>query len=229
MNKYFITYNDLTNLDVDLLIVDRPSKPSPLMEYETIQVPGGKTLYKEKGYSDIEITISFNFMSREDSWDYHFRRIKKWLLSKGDSKLKFADDMDFYYKVNKVNITSPERELRTLGKFEATFICDPFVYADTGEIKLGATLFNEYLMSKPVYRVVGEGYLTLNVNGNKIKANVGQELLIDTDKGLCYRKGIINNVALEGRFEDMFLIEGENKFSWNKGFDIYILPNLRCL
>ena len=55
------------------------------------------------------------------------------------------------------------------------------------------------------------------------------ELIIDTDKGLCYRKGIVNNVALESKYEDMYLLEGENTFSWTSGFKIYILPNWRCL
>ena len=63
MGKYFILYNNETNLDIDLLIRDRPSKPSPEMEYEEVKVPGGKTLYREKGYKDIDIPISFNFLS----------------------------------------------------------------------------------------------------------------------------------------------------------------------
>lgn len=229
MNKYFIIYNDLTNLDVDLLIVDRPSKPSPVMNYEEVQVPGGKTLYREQGYSDVEITISFNFMSKDATeWDNDFRKIKKWLLSKGNNKLKFIDDMDYYYKVNKVNISSPERELRTLGRFEATFTCDPFIYADTEEIEVGENFYNDYLLSKPIYRIVGEGYLKLKINDKTIEVNVGKELIINTDKGLCYREGIINNVALKGKYEDMYLIEGNNSFSWKGEFKIYMLPNLRC-
>lgn len=116
MDKYFIFFNDTTNLDVNLFIVDRPPKPSPVMEYEKINVPHGKTLYKELGYSDIEITISFNFLSK-DSWDHDFRRIKKWLLSKGNNKLKFSDDLEYYYKVNTVTIDTPERVLKVLGKF----------------------------------------------------------------------------------------------------------------
>ena len=81
MDKYFVIYNDKTNLDVNLLVATRPSKPSPEMEYEEVKVPGGKTLYREKGYKDIPIPVSFNFMSKY-TWDKDFRIIKKWLLSK---------------------------------------------------------------------------------------------------------------------------------------------------
>ena len=230
MDKYLTIYNDITNLDVNVLVVKRPSKPSPEMEYQEVKVPGGKTLYKEKGYKDIEIPVSYNFLSKKPSdWDKDFRKIKQWLLSKGNNKLKFSDDLEVYYKVNKVTIDTPERIMKQLGKFDVTFTCDPYVYIDEGERELSTILYNNYLPSRPVYRIVGEGYLTLNINNKVIKANVGQELIIDTDKGLCYREGIINNVALEGKYEDMYLLEGENTFSWTNGFKIYILPNWRCL
>ena len=230
MAKYYIFFNNKTNIDVDLLVSDRPSKPAPEMEYEEIKVPGGKTLYREKGYKDILIQVPFNFLSKKPSnWDKDFRKIKQWLLSKGNNKLKFADDLEVYYKVNKVTIDTPERILKQLGKFNVTFTCEPYVYIDEEERELSIILYNNYLPSRPVYRIVGEGYLTLNINNKVIKANVGQELIVDTDKGLCYREGIINNVALEGKYEDMYLLEGENTFSWSDGFEIYILPNWRCL
>lgn len=228
MDKYFILYNDKTNIDVNLLVATRPSKPSPEMEYEEVKVPGGKTLYREKGYKDIEIPVSFNFLSK-NTWDKDFRIIKQWLLSKGNNKLKFIDDLEVYYKVNKVTIDTPERVMKKLGKFDATFTCDPYVYIDEEERELSTLLYNNYLPSRPIYRIVGEGYLTLTINNKTIKANVGQELIIDTDKGLCYRDGIVNNVALEGRYKDMYLLEGKNTFSWTNGFKIYITPNWGCL
>lgn len=228
MDKYFIIYNNETNLDVNLLVAARPSKPSPEMEYEEVKVPGGKTLYREKGYKDIEISVSFNFMSKY-TWDKDFRIIKKWLLSKTNNKLKFSDDLEVYYKVNKVTIDTPERVMKKIGRFNVTFTCEPYVYIDEEEIELSTLLYNDYLISKPIYRIVGEGYLTFNINNKIIKANVGQELIIDTDKGLCYREGIVNNVALEGKYEDMYLLEGENTLGWTDGFKIYVTPNWRCL
>lgn len=226
--RYFIIYNEKTNLDVNLLVATRPSKPSPVMQYEEVKVPGGKTLYREKGYGDIDIPVSFNFVSR-NTWDKDFRIMKSWLLSKVNNKLKFSDDLEVFYKVNKVTIDTPERVMKKIGRFTAIFTCEPHVYVDEEERELSTLLYNNYLLSKPIYRIVGEGYLTLNTNNKVIKANVGQELIIDTDKGLCYRNGIVNNVALQGRYEDLFLQEGENTFSWTSGFKIYITPNWRCL
>jgi predicted phage tail component-like protein len=228
LDKYFVLYNDKTNLDVNLLVPTRPSKPSPVMQYEEVKVPGGKTLYREKGYGDIDIPVSFNFMSKY-SWDKDFRIMKSWLLSKVNNKLKFSDDLEVFYKVNKVTIDTPERVMKKIGRFTAIFTCEPYIYIDENERELESVLYNDYLITRPIYRIVGEGYLTLTINNKTIKANVGQELIIDTDKGLCYRNGIVNNVALQGRYEDLFLQEGENTFSWTSGFKIYITPNWRCL
>ena len=231
MRKYFVIYNDKTNLDVNLLVKTRPSKPSPNMRYEEIEVPGRDSLlYREKGYGDIEISVSFNFSSKRPSdWDKSFRIARNWLLRKVSNKRKFSDDLEVYYKVNKVTIETPERVVKKLGRFNVTFTCDPYTYIDEDERELGQTLYNNYLVSKPIYRIVGEGYLTLNINNKTIKANVGQELIIDTAKGLCYRQGIVNNVALEGSYENMYLKEGNNTFNWTSGFKIYILSNWRCL
>ena len=226
--RYFIIYNEKTNLDVNLLVATRPSKPSPVMQYEEVKVPGGKTLYREKGYGDIDIPVSFNFVSR-NTWDKDFRIMKSWLLSKVNNKLKFSDDLEVFYKVNKVTIDTPERVMRKIGRFTAIFTCEPYIYIDENERELESVLYNDYLITRPIYRIVGEGYLTLTINNKTIKANVGQELIIDTDKGLCYRNGIVNNVALEGKYEDLYLQEGENTFSWTSGFKIYITPNWRCL
>lgn len=231
MAKYFIIYNDKTNLDVNLLVKTRPAKPSPVMRYEEIAIPGGKTLYIEKGYGDIEIPIAFNFSSKPNEWDKDFRKIKKWLLSKIDDKLIFSDDLEYFYKVKKVIIETPERILKKIGRFTVVFTCEAYSYEIEGskEVQISSSIYNDGILAKPIYRIVGEGLLTLTINNKVIKVNVGQELIIDTNLGLCYRDGIINNVALKGNYEDMYLLEGENTFNFSNDFKVYITPNWRCL
>ncbi len=236
-NKYFIIYNGQTNLDFGVSVVTRPSKPSPIMEYEEKPAPGrdGK-LYIEKGYGDIEISISFNFISKNNNnWEKDFRVIKRWLLNKGNDKLdklKFSDDLEVFYKVSKVSIDTPERALKRIGRFNVTFTCNPYTYLEDGqdELSLPNTLYNDNYLAKPIYKITGEGVLTLNINGHVIKANVGQILTIDTELGLCYRTdGTFNNTALTAYYEDMYLIEGDNTFSYSGNFDIKIIPNWRCI
>ena len=85
MDKYFIIYGEKRNLDFNISVIKRPVKPSAEMEYEEVQIPGGTTLYREKYYKDIEIPISFNFVSNSAEWEQDFRNIKRWLNSKAET------------------------------------------------------------------------------------------------------------------------------------------------
>lgn len=231
MSKYFIIYGDKTNLDFNLYITKRPTKPSTEMEYEEVNIVGGETLYREKYYKDIEITIPFNFASKSPNvWENEFRNIKKWLNVKAEI-LKFSDDLDMYYKVKKVKIDSSERNVKKVGKFNAIFTCSPYVYLVDGKNERNLTnyIYNDGYIAQPIYRITGEGFLKLNVNGEEVQINVGQELIINTELGLCFRNGISSNVSLKGNYKDLFLKEGDNTFSWNGNFKIYITPNWRCL
>ncbi|MDU2106314.1 distal tail protein Dit [Clostridium sp.] len=230
MDNYYIIFNEKTNVDFNLKIPKRVSKPAPIMNFEEKPVRGGKTLYVEKGYSDIEIPVEFNFKTNT-TWDLDFRSIKKWLVNFKDNKLIFSDDIEVFYRVNKVVISSSERLLKRTGKFIVIFTCDPYVYLSDGEyeIDIDDYIYNNYLESRPIYRIVGEGFLTLAVNENVVKINVGQEVIINTELGLTYRDGIINNVSLDGNYEDLYLVEGDNNFKWSGDFEIYVTPNWRCL
>ena len=89
MAKYFVVYGNKTNLDFNLHVVTRPVKPSAEMQYEEINIPGREPLYRELYYKDIEVPISFNFVSKPCEWENDFRRIKKWIKS-GSEILKLV-------------------------------------------------------------------------------------------------------------------------------------------
>lgn len=234
--KLFIIYNDMSNLDIDLFIQSRIAKPSPQRVFEETEVPGkeGK-LYVDKGYSeDIELPpITFNFLSANPNiWDEDFRKAKRWLSKRVDEKLIFSDDLDYYYIVKKVNIATPERLVKRIGRFEVTFTCEPYCYLREGldEINLPSFLYNDYEETFPIYKINGEGILNINCNGNDVAVNVGQNMTIDTKKGLCFREdGTPINNAMKGFYSDLKLLEGENRFSFTSGFDIKIIPNWRCV
>lgn len=233
MLKYAILLNDTPSYDVGVSIVSRPSIPTPVRKYREIEI-GGKNgkLYEDLGtYDDIEITVKCNFASKKsDSWNEDYRRIKEWI--KGVETLTFSDDLNYFYKVNKVTIDSTERALKRLGRFNLVINCKPFSYLKEGqqEITLPSGLYNDYEATQPIYKVTGEGVITLTVNGVSATANVGQNLIINTEKGLCYRTdGTTNNTALTAEYEDLFLQEGNNTFAYTTGFTVNIIPNWRCL
>lgn len=228
-------YNNLNSEDIGLFIQSRAIKPSSNINYEDKDVPGrydGK-IYIDKGRDDIDITVKYSFLSKSpDDWDFDFRKIKSWLNDRTDNKLIFSDDLEMYYKVKKININTPERLVKRIGKFEVVFTCSPFIYFKDGlnYQMLKESIYNNYEIAQPIYEITGEGNLTLNVNGNEISIDCTGTIIIDTTLGLCFRKADskIINKTMNGFFEDLYLKKGENNFSYTKGFIIKIAPNWRC-
>lgn len=235
MPKFFIVFNGKSNEELNINVAKRPSVPSPKRRYRETEVPGRDgMLYEDLGtYENIDIEIEFSFISRvSEEFNSDYRKIKKWLNNVKDNKLKFSDDLGFFYFVEKVEIDTPERIIKRAGKFIVTFICEPWQYLKDGEesIKIESSIDNEYDITYPVYDIIGEGLLILSVNGNETKINVGQRIKIDTKLGICYKAdGTFNNIAFRGDYKSLILKEGNNTFSYTNGFEIYITPRWRCL
>ena len=105
------------------------------------------------------------------------------------------------------------------------------MYLQTGtkEQQLSALLNNPGERCWPVYKIAGEGMCTVTVNGKQIKANIGQNLTIDTERKLAYRTdGTMQNTSVSGNYEDMALNPGKNSISVTGGFALTAIPNWRC-
>lgn len=216
-------------------------------------------LYIDRGTnSDIKITVEFNFIGEPQEWFAMFRKAKRWLLQTGKHDLIFYDDRDFYFRVKKVEIGTAERVCYEIGRFSTVFFCDGYHYAIAGreerdifpdgylldesgenlleesgeEIRIETAsmkLVNEYDTSMPIYQITGEGMCTLAVNGKGMTANVGQNLIIDTERKIAYRMdGTAKNTEVSGWYEDLWLIPGDNAITISPGFRCILIPNWRC-
>lgn len=232
---FHIFYNGESCKDVGLSIISRPTIPVPEREYDTIKVEGrdGELHRDKKTYKDIEIPISFNFVSKTpDVWAQDLRKVKKWLYSGKDNRLILSDDPEYYYKVKKAVMSDTERTAKRKGKFEIVFTCESYMYRVDGqdEKEIGEYLYNPYMKSQPVYKIYGNGEITLEVNGNQVTAEVTEQLNIDTKLEICYNAANeISNAALTGKYEGLYLQEGDNIFKYTEGFKVVLVPNWREL
>ena len=229
---YSITFNGRNCLDLKLIPARRPSVPAPEIRVKETEIPGmdGALIENYGTYGLVTIPVEFNFLSPPLCWMEVYRAAKKWL--KGSGWLKLGDDRDYLYKAYYVNITDTERTSVRIGSFTAEFVCHPYAYLESGQLEYVAAdvAYNPYEISHPVYIITGEGMCTLTVNGNTMTANIGQNLTIDTDRMLAYRKdGTMQNTAVTGNYEDLYLREGENSISLTSGFSLSVIPNWRCL
>lgn len=230
-NKFNIIFNNKSSLDLGIEVIKRPVIPSPQPVYNSYSIPGKSGMeYELEGYEDIEIEVNFNFLDRENMYE-RFLECKRWINSINDNKLIFSDNLGVFYKVNYATITSNERVFKVIGKFTVTFNCEPFAYEFEGqneiEVNNSATVYNYGdFKSKPIIKIKGEGLITINLNDEIIKVNVGQNIIIDSYLELSYKEDKTpQNSNVKGKYP--FLRLGENSISYSGGRvnSFIIIPN----
>ena len=231
---YTVSFNGYNCTDVGLKVKKRPNIPIPQKRITEIVIPGKSgSLHVDEGtYEEIEIYLEFNFTCSDNGWGESMRKIRKWLHGKGDKKLIFSDDDQFFYKVSYVRTEEDtERRIKKLGYLTVIFVCEPYVYSVVGDVAilLPCDLQNNGEIAAPLYRISGEGVCTLSVNGNSVTANIGQELAIDTDLLVAFRGDAIENTATTGDLEALRLQPGENTIEITDGFTATVVPRWRYL
>lgn len=231
---YSVIFNEKNCENYGIVPVRRPDIPAPETRVTEHEIAGrdGVLIETDETYKPIEIEIEFNFLSEEDRWAETFREAKKWI--RGSGWLEMEDDPRYLYKVYHCRITSAERASRRVGNFKARFVCDPYLFLKSGQMEYDYNSVeirnNINETSHPIYKITGNGTCTLTVNGNIMKADITQNLTIDTDRMLAYRQdGSMQNTSVSGDYEGLYLIPGENAISITNGFNLAVIPNWRCL
>lgn len=230
--RYGISFKGKRCEDYGLFVVTRPNIPAPVRDIELIKIPGksGVMVRDNERYEPIEIQVEFNFLSKPDKWNETFRDAIRWMSGAGE--LELSDDGDYFYKVYSVQVSEGERTIKRIGRFTAQFTCDPYAYLKNGkkEYELNEVLWNPYCEAEPIYNITGEGVCILTVNGKQMRANVGQNLVIDTGRMIAFRTdGTMQNTKVSGDYQDLYLQEGENSIAITSGFTLKVIPNWRSI
>jgi len=210
----------------------------PKFEYgeeiiESISVLGraGNLSVRTGRYTDTRITNLIEFESETlEEFEEKAEEIRKWLRK--SKKVSYTDKEDKYFVVKNVEIGDVKRKYGLWGNLTFVFVCEPFAYCESANraIDHSKLLGNPGIFSQPIYLLTGEGSCTLTVNGKSITANVAQNLTIDTERMISYREdGTLQNTAISGNYEDLYLQEGDNKITVSDGFECKVIPRWRCL
>lgn len=231
--KIDVEINGVLGSKYNVYLQDRPSIPSAIRKVKAIEIPGRDGVLTELGeFEPTEFEMKFNFITKKEDFHNKCDAIKNWLFPT-NCKLIFSDNPDWFYKISYFEIEEIERLTDRVGVFTVTVhTVDGLKYSTRGEreLDIADVKLNQYIECKPIYKIAGEGMCTLTVNGKTMRANVGQNLTIDTEKMLAYRQdGTIMNTAVAGDYEDLYLKSGNNTISISPNFVLKIIPNWRCL
>ena len=215
---YNMLWNGVSCLEKGVLVVRRPNIPAPQTDVIEYAIPGrdGIIQSKIKRLEPLDFEVELNFMTEPDNFGEQFRRLKHWFS--GSGTLAFSDDLDWFYKVYRVDITESERLSRKIGTCTATFRCDPYVYMAAGDrfLSIEDCIYNTYDVCHPLYHVTASGAWTLTVNGHEFTGTGAA--LIDTDSMTAYdNNGNVINTSTVGDFADFYLLEGTNTIGISGG------------
>lgn len=234
-SKYFLIFNNLNSkYDLGLSIVKRPNIPSPSKNKITKEIPGRDGLVYEElgGYKDIVITVEFNFIEKNNLKE-RFRQVKLWINAIQDNKLIFSDDIEWFYRVVDINLNGDfETILRRKGLFKIDFTCRAYQYMVDGDNPIfmpnNSTLYNCYLLSKPLLKIVGNGNTQITINNKTFTVPVKDYVYVDSELELAYKyKGDSFNIS-KGKFP--VLEKGANKITYSSNITHFeITPRWRCL
>lgn len=178
-------FNNNTSLNLNLFLENYPSIPINNEEYEEVRVEGRNGgLYINKGtYEDKKIPFTFTILSPQI--DIDFERVYTWLTEIEDNKLIFGRQ-DRCYRVKKVLFSNLEKEFRSIGQFDVTFVCEPFMQdlePIIHEISSSGFKFNYEgnASSEPLIKIYGNGNIQLTINNETMQIkNVANYVEIDS-------------------------------------------------
>lgn len=181
-----IYFNSERSLYLNLRLEEYPSIPITNEEYEEIQVEGrsGSLIINKGTYPDKKIPFTFTILSPQLEID--FERVYEWLTEIEDNRLIFGRN-DRCYKVKKVVFGDIQKEFRTIGQFDITFLCEPFTQdLERTVLELTSSGFKiNYTGNAPgdtLIKVYGTGNIQLTINGETIQINnVNNYVEIDSD------------------------------------------------
>lgn len=179
-------FNGNRSLNLNLFLENYPSIPIANEEYEEVLVEGrnGKLIINKGTYPDKKISFTFTILSPRIEID--FERVYEWLTEIEDNRLIFGR-RDRCYKVKKVIFGDIQKEFRSIGEFDVTFICEPFVQ-DLEETVHEITTsgykiyYNGNAPGDTLIKVYGSGNIQLTINGETMQINnVTDYVEIDSD------------------------------------------------
>ena len=179
-------FNGNRSLNLNLYLEKYPSIPITNEEYEEIQVEGrsGSLIINKGTYPDKKINFTFTILSPQI--DIDFERIYEWLTEIEDNRLIFGRE-DRCYKVKKVNFKDIQKQFRTIGEFDVTFLCEPFTQdleKTVHEITSSGykIYYNGNAPGDTLIKVYGTGNIQLTVNSEIMQINnVADYVEIDSD------------------------------------------------
>lgn len=213
-----IYFNNNVSLNLNLYLENYPSIPISNEEYEEVSVEGrsGNLIINKGTYPDKKIPFTFTILSPQI--DIDFEKVYEWLTEIEDNRLIFGRE-DRCYKVKKVIFGDIQKEFRTIGEFDITFLCEPFTQDLDSEVHEVTTSGFEFYYAgnapgDTLIKIYGTGNIQLTINGETMQINNVTDY-VEIDSNLLQVRNQDGTSKDNDTLGDFVLLEkGENIISY---------------
>lgn len=218
--NYFL-FNGHTSLDMGIVIEHAPEYSMAERVVEMIEVPGrnGSLVIDTNAYSNVEQVYHVYFDGRQSSFTAKAHTISNWLLGNGAyMRLEDTYDPDVYRMARISKPDTMNNFMNKLGRFDVVFDCKPQRWLKSGEVEQdlvsGDDVNNEFADCHPIFKLTGNGTLTVNGNAITVTNNATSTITIDCETQNAYTGTTNRNadVTVTGKFP--YLKHGVNEISF---------------
>lgn len=225
-NNVDLITRGLSASSLGIKVISTNSSDSSSLIVDIVEVPGrrGQLVFDTGVYErfnlEVEVVATSTNLLQTSS------QLRNWLCSdKKDLPIHITDNRDVYwlgYLDNKLKI---HQVMNTFGTCRLVFNCQGMKRLVSGDSPItlttkGSTINNTgTLESEPLIEVVGNGNITLQIDGSIIKLNgVNNRIFIDSENMECYTINtngeiISNNSKMVGEFPKLDV--GPNIIDWS--------------
>lgn len=212
-----ITYNGTSSSSFNIRVEKYPDYSVPIRKVEQISVPGrnGDLLLDTKSYSNFERSYEVYFNAKSSGFHDSAPLIAEWLCGAyGYNRLEDSYDPDVFLMATVANQGDLRNWMNYMGRTTVRFNCKPQRWLKTGETEValtsGNTVTNSYMQCYPIFKITGNGTLTVNGNDVVVSQNLNKTLVLDCDTQNAYTGTENRNgdIRLTGEFP--FLMSGAN-------------------
>lgn len=235
-----IKFNNVLSSSFGLTVTEPPEIEHSEFQEDGELIPGKDghlfSTNNHKGSAAINVKMALYKPSNASGYTsaaYQTARRSIWSWLSGTGNLVIGDVSDSHYEVQRVEITSDERELVNYGTIEVKFTVYPYEFLDTPSKQnttvnpSGSTTFTLSTDDcEPLYEVTtGSGGGTVTINEYTVYVAASQSFNVDVRRRLAYSGNTDKSNKISIDYEQAGLKKGSNTISTNSGMTFKIVSS----
>lgn len=216
------TYNGTASDSFNVRVSKYPDYEIPRRKVETVSVPGrsGDLILDTGAYANFKRKYEIYFNAKASGFHPAAHDVAMWLCSiSGYARLEDSYDPDIYLMARVVDQERLANWMNYMGRTDVEFDCKPQRWLKTGEEEVsltsGTDVTNDYMPCYPIFKITGNGTLTVNGNAVAVANNLNKTLILDCETQNAYTGSENRNgdIYITGEFP--FLVSGTNEITFN--------------